>query len=140
MPHNDLNNAIEIARAVHANAGVECTLDQLAAYLKQSMTSGAFRLRVSTAAMYGLTENERGKVRLTPIGRRIADPTQEAAARADAFLTVPLYSRIFEHFKGFTLPGAAALEKFMRDAGVSAKVTDKARQVFLRSARQAWVF
>jgi len=140
FPYNDLNSAVEIAKAIHDNAGTECTLDQLAAYLKQSMTSGAFRLRVSTAATFGLTENERGKVRLTPLGRRIADPAQEAGARADAFLAVPLYSRVFEHFKGYTLPGAAAVEKFMRDVGVSSKQTDKARQVFLRSARQANFF
>lgn len=140
FPYNDLSSAIEIARAIHANAGTECTLDQLAAYLKQSMTSGAFRLRVSAAATFGLTENERGKVRLTPLGRRITDPSQEAAARADAFLAVPLYARVYENFKGYTLPGAAAIEKFMRDVGVSSKQTDKARQVFLRSARQANFF
>lgn len=140
FPYNDLNSAVEIAKAIHDNAGTECTLDQLAAYLKQSMTSGAFRLRVSAGATFGLTENDRGKVRLTPVGRRIADPSQEAAARADAFLSVPLYERVYENFKGYNLPGAAALEKFMRDVGVSSKQTDKARQVFLRSARQANFF
>lgn len=140
FPYNDLNTAIELARAVYSNAGTECTLDQLAAYLQQSMTSGAFRLRVSAAATFGLTENERGKVKLTPLGRRIADPAQEAAARVDAFLAVPLYARVYEHFKGYTLPGAAAIEKFMRDVGVSSKQTDKARQVLLRSARQANFF
>jgi len=53
---------------------------------------------------------------------------------------VPLYARIFEHYKGFTLPGAAALEKFMREVGVAAKQTGKARQAFMRSARQAGFF
>jgi len=38
------------------------------------------------------------------------------------------------------LPGAATIEKYMRDVGVSSKQTDKARQVFLRSARQANLF
>jgi hypothetical protein len=140
FPYNDLNSAIEIAKAIQLNAGMECTLDQLVAYLRQSMTSGAFRLRVSAAATFGLTENERGKVKLTTLGRRIADPAQEAAARADAFLTVPLYSSVYENFKGYTLPGAAAIEKYMRDVGVSSKQLDKARQVFLRSARQANFF
>lgn len=140
FPYNDLNSAIELAKGVADNAGVECTLDQLAAYLKQSMTSGAFRLRVSTAATFGLTENERGSVKLTTLGRRIADPQQEAVARADAFLTVPLYSKVYENFKGYTLPGAAAIEKFMKDVGVSSKQLDKARQVFMRSARQAQFF
>src|SRR5690348_6561662 len=49
---------------------------------------------------------------------------QEAAARADAFLAVPLYQRIYDHYKGYTLPGPAAIEKLMRDVGVSSKVAD----------------
>jgi hypothetical protein len=140
FPYNDLDDAVKIAKAIHENAGISCTIDQLAAYLKNSLTSGAFRLRVSTAAMFGLTENERGEVKLTPLGRRIADASQEAAARVEAFMNVPLYARIHENYKGFTLPGPAALEKFMRDVGVVAKQTDKARQVFMRSARQAGFF
>jgi hypothetical protein len=115
-------------------------LDQLAGYLKQPITSGTFRLRVSNAATFGLTENERGEVRLTELGRRIADAAQEAAARVDAFMSVPLYDRIYENYKGFTLPGPGALEKFMRDVGVSSKQTGKARHAFTRSAKQAGFF
>src|SRR4051812_41576788 len=61
-------------------------------------------------------------------------------ARVDAFLHVPLYRRIFEHHDGYTLPGAGPLERFMREAGVSPKQTGKARQAFMRSARQAGFF
>ena len=32
------------------------------------------------ASTYGLTENERGEVHLTELGRRIVDPEQEATA------------------------------------------------------------
>src|ERR1043166_274885 len=70
FPYNDLDDAIKIAKAVHENAGLSCTIDQLAAYVKNSLTSGAFRLRVGNAAIFGLTDNERGEVRLTPLGRR----------------------------------------------------------------------
>ena len=74
FPYNDLNDAVAIAKAVHENAGIQCTIDQLAAYVKQSITSGAFRVRLSTAATFGLTENERGSIRLTDLGRQAADP------------------------------------------------------------------
>lgn len=140
FPYNDLDDAMAIAKAVHDNAGLECTVDQLAAYVKQSITSGAFRVRLSTAATFGLTENERGNVKLTDLGRYIADPAKEAEARAEAFMRVPLYARIYDNYKGFTLPPAAALEKFMREVGVSSKQTDRARQAFVRSARQAGYF
>lgn len=140
FPYNDLNDAVTIAKAIHENAGGSCTLDQLAAYINQSMKSGAFRLRVSAARNFGLTVNERGEVRLTELGRKIVDPTKEANARAAAFMQVPLYERVYENHRGYTLPPAAALEKFMRGVGVSSKQTDKARQVFMRSAKQAGFF
>ena len=38
------------------------------------------------------------------------------------------------------MPGAEALEKFMRDIGVSSKQTGRARQAFMRSAKQAGFF
>ncbi len=140
FPYNDLDDAIEIARAIHTHAGTSATLSQLAAFVNQPVSSGTFRLRVSNARTFGLTENERREVRLTPLGRTIADPAQEPMARADAFLHVPLYRRIFEHHDGYTLPGAGPFERFMREVGVSPKQTGKARQAFMRSARQAGFF
>jgi hypothetical protein len=140
FPYNDLDDAVEIAKAIHAHAGVSCSLTQLAAYVDQSVSSGAFRLRVSNASTFGLTENERRQVRLTPLGRSIADPAQEPQARVDSFLHVPLYRRIFELHDGYTIPGPAPLERCMRELGVSPKQTGKARQAFKRSAQQAGFF
>ncbi len=87
--------------------------------------------------IFGLVEYERGTARLTPLGMRVVDPTQEADARVDSFLTVPLYKAIFEKYKGYTLPPPAALEREMGELGVSSKQLGKARQAFDRSARQA---
>lgn len=138
--YSDMDDAVAVARTIHTNAGTSCTLSQLAAFLDQPISSGTFRARLSNAAIFGLTENARREVSLTALGRRIADPAAEPAARVDAFLHVPLYQRIFEHHDGYTLPSAAPLEKFMRDVGVSPKQTGKARQAFMRSARQAGFF
>jgi hypothetical protein len=123
--------------AVRDVGGQSCTLDQLAAQLKQSANSGAFRLRTSYPRIFGLAETERGTIQLTDLGMRIVDPSQEAGARVEAFLRVPLYKAIYEKYKGYTLPPAAALEREMAGLGVSSKQTDKARQAFDRSARQA---
>lgn len=140
FPYNDLDDAVSIAKAIHMNAGMSCTLDQLAAYLGQSMTSGAFRGRVSNAGTFRLTENERGGVRLSDLGLRAVDENKEPEARADAFLSVPLYLEIYEKYRGYTLPPAAALEREMLALGVSSKQTNKARQAFMRSAKQAGFF
>ncbi len=140
FPYNDLDDAVEIAKTIHSNAGMSCTLDQLAAYLHVAMTGGAFNGRVANAGTFRLAKRSGGAVTLGPIGLRIVDPNTEAEARADAFLGVPLYSAIYEKYRGYTLPPPAALEREMQLLGVAAKQTDKARQAFMRSAKQAGFF
>lgn len=137
FPYGDLDDAVLLAKAVHHIGGQSCTLDQLAAHQKQSATSGAFRLRTSYPRIFGFAETERGTIRLTDLGLRLVDPEQEGQARVESFLQVPLYKAIYEKYKGYTLPPAVALEREMANLGVSSKQTDKARQAFDRSARQA---
>jgi hypothetical protein len=62
------------------------------------------------------------------------------AAKAQAFLKVPLYKAIFEKYKGGVLPPTAALEREIVALGVSEKQKERARQVFERSADQAGFF
>jgi hypothetical protein len=140
FPYNDLDDAVEVAKTVHRNAGMSCTLDQLAAYLHVSMTGGAFNGRVGNAGTFRLTKRASGTVTLTPLGLRIVDSSTEAEARAEAFLAVPLYLAIHDKYRGYTLPPPAALEREMALLGVAAKQTDKARQAFMRSASQAGFF
>lgn len=140
FPYGDLNDAVAIALAIHQNAGVSCSLDQLAGYMRQSATSGAFRQDLSTARVFGLVETERGSISLTTLGRRIVDSAQERPARADAFLTVPLYRAIFDRHRGHALPPTAALEREIAELGVAQKQKGRARQAFDRSAEQAGFF
>jgi hypothetical protein len=137
FPYGDLDSAIETVRAVHSIGGQSCEVEQLAGYFNVAPTGGGFSMRLSHPRIFGLSEYARGRMSLTPLGLRIIDPSQEAAARAEAFLTVPLYRAIYEKYKGYQLPPAAALEREMQAMGVSSKQTDKARQAFDRSARQA---
>jgi hypothetical protein len=74
------------------------------------------------------------------LGIQLCDPQQEATAKAEGFLTVPLYNKIYEKFKGATLPPNDGLETEMANMGVSGKQTGKARQAFQRSAQQAGFF
>lgn len=71
---------------------------------------------------------------------RIVDRTQEAAARIDAFLHVGLYKAIYEKYRNYQLPGPPALEGEIVRLGVAQKQASTARQVFIRSARQAGFF
>ena len=109
FPYNDLNDAVTIAKVIHENAGDQCTVDQLAAYVKQSLTSGSFRVRLSTAATFEITENERGSVRLTDLGRQVADPLQETAARSRRSYASRSHPQLYDHYKGYTLPPPSAV-------------------------------
>lgn len=137
FPYGDLDDAVEIAQAIHRNAGMQCSLDQLAGWMHHTTSSGAFRLKIATARVFGVIEGEREVIRLTALGRRLVDPQQAAVARADAFLAVPLYQRIHDRYRGHPLPRDVALEREMVGFGVAEKQKAKARQAFHRSAEQA---
>ena len=61
-------------------------------------------------------------------------------AKADAFLEVPLFSAVFEQYRGNSLPPTAALEREFNALGVAEKQTGKARSSFERSAQTAGYF
>lgn len=141
FPYTDLDNAVEVVRGVHSAGGNACDNDQLAAQLALEAKGGGFRLRLNGAKTFGLLTYERGgRINLTDVGRRLLDAAQERQARVDAFLNVPLYVKVYEQYKGGPLPPQAGLERSLVAMGVGDGVKDKARQVMLRSAKQAGFF
>lgn len=142
FPYGDLDSVVTLAQAIHNNVGTgECTDDQLAAWTNQSHKSSGFRTDVYAARMFGVIESPgSGTHRLTPLGRRVVDRNQARAARAEAFLNVPLYRALFDKHRGASLPAVAALEREINGLGVADKMKDRARRTFERSAEQAGFF
>lgn len=144
FPYVDLEDAIQIARGIHETTGASpCKQDQLAAKLKVSMTSSGYRQRLSAARMFGVIEHDRGgssAVRLTPLGQMIVDASRQREARVKAFLSVPLYRKLHDHYLGKILPPATALTREIILLGVAQKQADRARQIFERSAEHAEFF
>lgn len=140
FPYLDLDDAIGLAKSMNSVLGSSCQREQLAAHLKVSSTGGGFNMRLGTAKMYGVLTYERGTITLTDLGMHVCDPQQEKQARVDAFLTIPLYRALYEKHKTGTLPPVQGLEAEIVNLGVSSKQKDKARQVFMRSAKQAGFF
>jgi len=141
FPYLDLDAAVEVARAIYRRSGLgSCDLDELAAEMKQTM-SGAFRMKTGTAKIFELVDKDgKSSIKLSDLGRQIVTAETERAARAEAFMRVPLYSAIYDKYKGHLLPPPKALEREMQSVGVSSKQTDRARQAFERSAKQAFYF
>jgi len=141
FPYTSLDDAVEVAKAIHKAGGNEARLELLAAELGHSTTeSGGFRQRIAGARMFGLASSTQGMVTLTALGARIVDSNAEQAARVEAFLTVPLYKSIYEEFKAGVLPPNEGLENKMAALGVAQKQKDRARQAFQRSAKEAGFF
>jgi hypothetical protein len=57
-----------------------------------------------------------------------------------AFLSVPLYERVYGDYKSGMLPQDAGLEAKMSELGVTANQVPRARQIFMRAADQAGFF
>ncbi len=141
FPYGDEDMAKDVAKTIFHHGGQQGTIHQLAAWLNHdSLTSGAFRLKYTTARTFGLIDVNHEEVKLTELGRKIVDENLERQARVEAFLHVPLYKALFEKYKGYTLPNDVGLEQEMVTLGVTLKQSNKARQAFQRSAQQAGFF
>lgn len=141
FPYVALDDAVEVATKIHFEAGSgSLSDDQLAPALGMSHKSSGYRTRMSAARMFGVVETADGQHKLTDLGKRIVDSSQERAAKADAFLRIELYNRVYEEHKGGSLPPAAALQREFLQFGVSSKQVAKARQVLERSAETAGYF
>ena len=137
FPYGDLNDAVQVAKAVHGLDGM-AEMDQIANSLDhENVDSGAFRLKITAARVFGLIKVKGEQASLTDLGNQIVRTDTEAKARALAFMEVPLYRAIYENYKGKLLPGDAALEAEMVELGVAPKQKGRARQGFQRSAEQA---
>lgn len=140
FPYNDLASTEELAAALHNARGGQCDVPQLAASLNQQPTSGAFRLKLSAAAMYGLIQLEAGTITIQRLGMAILNPEQRDAARVQAFMNVPLYERLFREYRLGTLPNDQGVEAKMVNLGVTPSQASRARQIFARAAEQAGFF
>lgn len=142
FPYADLSAALAVANAIHGHAGTgDCSLQQLSAWMDQSIKSSGFRVQLSATRLFGIIESDGTEAyRLAPLGRQIVDPRTVRKAKSDAFLNVPLFQKLFDNYGEGVLPPAAALEREINNLGVADKQKDRARQIFERSAEQAGFF
>ncbi len=65
FPYTDIRDAVLVASKLKESYGSECETDQLAAALGQKPSSGAFRTKIATAAIFGVIDSKRGAITLT---------------------------------------------------------------------------
>jgi hypothetical protein len=142
FPYRDLENGVSVAQAIHNAGAVALSTDQLAGVMGLQAGSGNFVLKVGAARSFGLVSYSASKYELTDLGFEITekDEKRQKAAKAKAFLTVPLYRRTYDDFRGRQLPPRLGLEQAFVRYGVSPKQKEAARQAFEKSASQAGFF
>ncbi|HZX78199.1 hypothetical protein [Lysobacter sp.] len=118
FPYYNLDSAIEVAERIHDEAGGSCSRDQLAPMLGYSgVKNGGFLSKLGAARMFGLVEEVNGMLRPTQLAAQIYAPvhaTDAQRAKAQAFLNVELFEKVYERFKGQPLPTNQGLENLLR--------------------------
>lgn len=98
-PDLKLSEAIAYAEKITKDFGGKISASNLAKLFGIEPRGGGFRNRVGDLMAYGLIEGQR-EYRLSKLGARITGNPADAQARAQAFLTVPLFKAIHDEFKG----------------------------------------
>jgi hypothetical protein len=141
FPYTDISDAIAVAEGLMKGGGMPLGRDQLAAAMNAAPGSGSFNVKLGTARAFAVMETVAGKYQLTELGFEIVDPARQRDAMVRAFLSVELYRKAFEEFKGKLLPPRPhGLEAAFVRFGVSPKQKEKARVAFDKSARAAGFF
>lgn len=138
FPYSDLQRAIELCdKLAFLGGSSSVELTQLALALNQTADGGTFRGRIGAARHFGLAEFNTVTAKLTPLGQAILEPMSAPASKVDAFLRVPLYAKLYEHYQGYPLPPPAAIERQLTMMGLPQKQVERARQVFAASVDTA---
>jgi hypothetical protein len=110
FPRRALADCIKIAAALKdKNGGEPWPSEQVAAAVGASSRSSTWYYWSAAARDFGLTEGTRetATIALRDLGKAIvyaASAEAEAQAKRDAFLSVDLFRRVLEHYKGSKLP------------------------------------
>jgi hypothetical protein len=135
FPRRTLEQALRVPRTLRdKNGGQPWATSEVAKALGLGAKSGNFFYLTSAAQQYGLTEgtSQTSEISLTDLGRRAvypSSPEEERGALRDAFLHVPTFRRVLEHYGGNKLPEKQYREntlftKFNLDPGVQDEFVD----------------
>ncbi len=144
-PYFDLQDSIEVAKAIHEKGGGTCGRDMVAAALGYStIKSGAFLSRIYAAKQFGLIQIQGDILSTTDRATQVLHPVMPndaIAARAEAFLAVALFRKVYEKYKGRALPPEVGLKNLLKtEYKIVEDRIQPALRVMLASAEQAGFF
>jgi hypothetical protein len=144
-PYFSLADSLEVAKVIHEKAGGTCTPEQLVGLLGYaSMNSGTFQMRYSAARQFGFIRVEDRVISVTERSHKIFSPVMPedgVTAKAEAFLSVELFKKIYDMYLGVQMPPEDGLRNLLlQQFGFSAERAAGAVKVLMTSAEQAGFF
>ena len=137
FPKQELRGAYELVRAIADAGDVSLDWKSLAGRIKHAPDGGAFRKRNATARGFGLIDYGSGHSVLTPLGLKLSKPRHQQDALQEAFLSVDLFRKLFENYRGDTLPPDSSILIQLKELGLYGESAETAKNVFIRSAKFA---
>ena len=143
-PPVSLATAAQVPEAIaNNNASRPMNRLLLAEAMTYSPSSSGFRERVAASAKYGLTAGNYSSetISLTPVGVAVTRPRNEAErieAKCSAFLEVPIFNELFEHFKNAKLPSPDFLKNVLEREpfGIDPAWSASTAEAFTADARE----
>lgn len=139
-PRKSLSQSLELAAAVDALGG-SASEDMAADRMGRKGTgSGAFAALVGAAVKFGLVDNRKALLSITPRYRdyKLAyDEEQRVQALRGAFVNVPLFQRICERFAGKAVPVDILDKLLIREFDVPEAIASRVSEYFLDGAQLA---
>jgi len=144
-PYWDNDASLKVADIIQNVGGGSCAADFLVSKLGyKSIQSGTYLTRVAAARMFGYVSTAQGKFVVTERALSALQPVMpedSINAKADAFLSVPLFAKLYEDFRGRTLPPEVGLRNlFLNSYRILPDRIPDALRVFMNSAAQCGFF
>lgn len=145
FPTYDLATCVEVPRIIHTMGGGQLSPEQLAAHLGYKGTNnGSYLSKVASTRYFGLIDRSGPVFVPTTLAHQIHSPVypQDAAkALVDAFLSVELFKKVYEEYRGRELPPEFGMLNALRNQfGVSADRVKDAYRTMMDSADTAGFF
>lgn len=134
-PRRSLSDALELAEAV-SGLGGRCSIPTCADSMQKRM-GGAFSAVISAAVKYGLVTSKSGQLAVTDQFNKYRLAYNEVEKRnllKQAFLSVPLFSQVFNRFRDEKLPGEILNKVLIREFDVNENIASAIRRYFIEGA------
>lgn len=142
-PRHTVKDALRIPAAMLTqNAGRTCTDLQAVSFVGLKSAKGPVAVEISSAIKYGfLNRPVAKKIELTELGRQALKPKSvedEKAALHQAILNAPVFSDVYNHYRGENIPDSQFFDNALEDNfSIDPTKVSEFKDLFLKSLKSA---